>query len=82
MHFWFGLCKNHPLKDGETCKYGPHVGNPREDEKERPQFKKMEGIHGTWERGKFKYPTNVAAAKKSDKAGAGGDATTPIGSPR
>ena len=85
VHFWFGLCKSHPLKPGETCKFGPHVANPRDDEKERPQFKKMEAIHGPWEKGKFKYPSTAAAAKKPDEEDPGsevGAETTPTGSPR
>ena len=88
VHHWFGQCKNHPLKDGETCRFGPHVPNPREDEKLRPQFLKMESIHGKWEKGKFNYPKPSAAAKKAAKAGgpaADGNAVetaTPAASPR
>ena len=73
------------MKDGEKCRVGPHVPNPREDEKLRPQFKKMEELHGPWERGKFKYPTTaVAAAKKKEGEGAGKgvDDATPPASPR
>ena len=90
VHHWFGLCKSHPLKDGEKCRFGPHVPNPREDEKQRPQFLKMESIHGKWEKGKFNYPKPSAAAKKAAKAAAGGaaagaaavDNKTPDASPR
>ena len=62
------------------------MGNPREDEKERPYFKKMEGLHGKWERGKFKHASTIAAAKKKaeggeDKTGDGGKPQTPIVSP-
>ena len=87
VNFWFGCCKNHPLKEGEKCQYGDHVGNPREEEKQRPYFKKMEAIHGPWERGKFKHASTIAAAKKKaeaggDKAGNGGQNPTPVVSPR
>ena len=73
------------MKDGEKCKFGPHVPNPREDEKQRPQFLKMEGIHGKWDKGKFNYPKPVAAAKKAAKdaapAGQAADTATPVVSP-
>ena len=49
----------------------------------------MEGIHGKWERGKFKYPKAAAPAKKTadgPEAPAAGGANagdaTPVGSPR
>ena len=61
---WFGKCKSHPLKPGDTCRFGPHVPEPSKSEKERPAFKKCEELHGAWEPGKFKYPTAAAAAAK------------------
>ena len=88
VHHWFGQCKSHPLKEGEKCRFGPHVPNPREDERQRPQFLKMEQIHGKWGKGKFHYPKPVAAAKKAGKAGAAAadgnkvDPVTPATSPR
>ena len=90
VHHWFGLCRNHPLGKGQVCRFGPHVGQPRDDEKLRPQFLKMEELYGKWEPGKFKYPpTPAAAARKAKKeAGAaeapagGSDVATPGGSPR
>ena len=97
VHFWFAQCKSHPLKDGESCRFGPHVGNPREDEKLRPEFKKMEAIYGTWARNKFKYKTDAdeggteqtnAPPKLTLPAGCtpnnntGGTDVTPAGSPR
>jgi len=78
----------HPLAAGKKCRFGPHVGTPREDEKLRPEFLKMEAKHGKWEKGRFKYePTPAAAAKAAKKAAAGaaaagGDASTPAPSPR
>ena len=61
---WFAKCKSHPLKPGQTCRFGPHVPEPSKAERERPAFKKCEELHGPWESGKFKYPTPAAAAAK------------------
>ena len=66
VHHWFAQCRNHPLTDDAKCRFGPHVGHPREDEKLRPEFLRMEGLHGKWEKNKFSYKVNAAAAKKSD----------------
>ena len=64
-----------------------HVGNPREDEKERPEFKKMEAKYGEWKPGAFKHASSIAAAKKKKEeaaptVGAGGEPHTPTQSPR
>ena len=53
-----------PLKKGEVCKYGPHVPMPNASEKQRPEFKRMEALHGTWEPNKFKYKTNADAGEQ------------------
>ena len=63
---WFGKCRSHPLKDGQTCRFGPHVPEPNKAERERPAFKKCEELHGAWQSGKFKYPAPAAAAKMEE----------------
>ena len=61
---WFAKCKSHPLKPGQTCRFGPHVPEPSKAERERPALKKCAELHGPWEPGKLKYPALAAAAAK------------------
>ena len=84
VHHWFAQCRSHPLAPGATCRFGPHVTHPRDDEKLRPEFLKMEAKHGKWESGKFKYEATPAATPAADAAGTAveGDVSTPAPSPR
>ena len=75
---WFGKCRNHPLKDGAKCQFGVHCTVPREDERLRREFVRMEALHGAWKPGAFKYEGAAAApAKIADTKG-----DTPPPSPR
>ena len=60
---FFSKCKHGAvLGKGVKCEYGTHRKTPRDEDRERPFFKRLEGKYGSWESGKFRYPTDSAAA--------------------
>ena len=76
---WFAKCKNRPLKNGAKFQFGEHCSVPREDEKLRKEFTRMEGLHGTWMPGLFKYASLAAPAAQLAQGDKG---ATPPASPR
>ena len=72
-----GKCKHGAvLSKGVKCDYGVHRKAPRDEDKERPFFKRLEEKHGQWASGKFHYPDGSAAVPAILRGG------SPPGSPR